>query len=124
MLLAMLRKPKIRCFVKVLHLIMFDTSLLLSDAISEFPQCYVLNAFSIIVAEHDEDDADKAIENAEVEQNFRKELTVVELYAEREKAIKESKMSIAVASEEVLENPETNVSVTEQSLFSCIRPLP
>ena len=46
----------------------------------------------------------------DVHENFKKELTLVEIYAEREKSINESKAAIAGACEDILQDPEANVS--------------
>ena len=46
-----------------------------------------------------------------MEKYVKKELSVVEIYAEREKTIRECKMTIANACEELLENPEANVYI-------------
>ena len=54
-----------------------------------------------------------------MEPNIKKELSLVEIYAEREKTIKECKIAIATACEELLENPEANVGILSL-FFHCL----
>ena len=47
--------------------------------------------------------------NNELQTNIKEEMSLVEIYAERERTIRESKIAIATACEEILEDPESNV---------------
>ena len=70
--------------------------------------------FCLFIAEGDssKEDDDQGNSSKSQKEDVPKALSVIELYAEREKKLASSKMEVAKLCQEIVENPEENVSTT------------